>query len=521
MGKDADMQEAIQRLRERRAKAHLAGEEEKIAEVHRKGFLTARERVEALLDPGTFSEQYLFAETISCEFGLDKKRHPGDGAIAGIGDIGGRKVCVMANDSLIMGGSGASTHVRKWTQTIDQALKMGCPYIQLNDSPGGRVQEGTDKTSYAGSLFYSHTRASGIIPQVTAIMGRCAGGAVYGAALTDFVFIVDGLGEMFITGPAVIREITGEEVSFSDLGGARVCTQVNGVADFLAANEQECFEQIGRLLSFLPSNSRETPPEVPTGDAINRSVPELEDLVPSNPQKTYDIRRVIKKILDNEDFMEVKPDFAKNIVVGFGRMAGQSIGLIANQPMFLGGSLTVDSSDKSARFLRFCDAFNIPLLFLVDTPGYLPGVKQEHSGIIRHGAKLLYAFCEATVPKVAVVIRKSYGGGHFAMGGHKAHGTDFIFAWPNSEFAIMGAEQAARLLYSRELKEAEDPDALLREKIKEYRDLFANPYRQAQTMCIDDVIEPRETRVKVIQALKALKGKFREKVPRWHGNIPL
>jgi len=521
LGKDAGIQEAIERLRDRRSKAYSAAGEEKIAEVHKKGFLTARERVEALLDPGTFCEQYLFAETISCEFGLDKRRYPGDGAIAGIGEVSGRKVCVMANDSLIMGGSGASTHVRKWTQTIDQAVKLGCPYIQFSDSPGGRIQEGTDKTSYAGSLFYSHTRASGIIPQITAIMGRCAGGAVYGAALTDFVFIVEGLGEMFITGPAVIREITGEEVNFSDLGGARVCTQVNGAADFLVANEQECFEQIRRLLRFLPSNNRENPPEVPTNDPADRPVHELEDIVPSNPQRAYDMRRVIKKIVDDEDFMEVKPAFAKNIVVGFGRMGGQSIGVIANQPMFLGGSLTVDSSDKSARFLRFCDAFNIPLLFLVDTPGYLPGVKQEHTGIIRHGAKLLYAFCEATIPKIAVVIRKSYGGGHFAMGGHKAHGTDFIFAWPNSEFAIMGAEQAAKLLYSRELKGAPEPATLLQEKIKEYRDLFANPYRQAQTMCIDDVIEPRETRAKIIKALKALKGKSREKFPRWHGNIPL
>ncbi len=521
MAKDEGIQETIQRLRDRRAEAYGAAGEDRIAEVHKKGHFTARERVEAMLDPGTFCEQYLFAEAISSEFGLDKKRYPGDGAIAGFGDIGSRKVCVMANDGLIMGGSGASTHIRKWTQTIDQAVKMGCPYIQLTDSPGGRIQEGTDKTSYAGSLFYSHTRASGIIPQISAIMGRCAGGAVYGAALTDFVFIVENVGEMFITGPAVIREITGEEVSFADLGGARVCTQINGVGDFLVANEEECFRLIRTLLGFLPANNREDPPEVSSEDPEDRPVLELEDIVPSNPQRAYDIRRVIKKILDQEAFLEVKADFAKNIVVGFGRMGGRSIGVIANQPMVLGGSLTVDSSDKSARFLRFCDAFNIPLLFLVDTPGYLPGVQQEHTGIIRHGAKLLYAFCEATVPKIAVVIRKSYGGGHFAMGGHKAHGTDFVFAWPNAEFAIMGAEQAAKILYNRELKSSDNPDVLLREKVREYRDLFANPYRQAQMMCIDDVIEPRETRTKILQALRALKGKSREKLPRWHGNIPM
>lgn len=521
MAKDQATQEAIQKLRERRIQAYSTAGEEKIAEVHRKGLLTARARVEALLDPGTFCEQYLFAETISRDFGLDKKRYAGDGVVVGFGKIDGRTVCVTANDSLIMGGSGSSSHIRKLAQTIDQAVKMGCPVIQLNDSSGGRIQEGTDKASYAGSVFYSNVQASGIIPQVTAIMGRCAGYAVYGAALTDFVFVVDGLGEMFITGPAVIREITGEEISFAELGGARVCMQKNGAADFLVANEQECFQQIRRLLSFFPSNYQELPLDRDTDDPVDRPVPELEEMVPSNPQKVYDVRRVIKKILDNEDFMEVKKDFAKNIVVGFGRMGGQSIGVIANQPMFLGGCLTVDSSDKSARFLRFCDAFNIPLLFLEDTPGYLPGVQQEHTGIIRHGAKLLYAFCESTVPKVTVVIRKAYGGGHWAMGGNKSHGTDIIYSWPSAEFAIMGAEQAAKLLYRRELEAAADPEAVLQEKIREYRDLFANPYRQAATMNIDDVIGPAETRSKVIQAFRALKGKREEKLPRRHGNIPL
>jgi propionyl-CoA carboxylase beta chain len=499
----------------------LAAGEEKIAEVHHKGLLTAKERIEALLDPGTFCEQYLFGETIFQEFGLAQKRYPGDGIIVGFGEIDKRIVYVTASDRLIMGGSGGSTHIRKLFQTIEQAARNNCPFIQLNDSSGGRIQEGTNKTTYSESPFYSHTRASGFIPQITAILGRCAGLAVYAAALTDFVFIVDGLGEMFLTGPDVIREATGEEVSSSDLGGARICTEVNGAADFLVANERECFAQIRRLLTFLPSNCFEAPSICHTDDPVNRSNPELEDLVPSDPRKVYDIRLLIKRILDDEDFMEVKPGFAKNIVVGFGRMGGQSIGVIANQPMFMGGSLTVDSSDKSARFIRFCDAFNIPLLFLVDTPGYLPGIRQEHAGIIRHGAKLLYAFCESTVPKVAVVIRKSYGGGHWAMGGHKSHWTDIIFAWPNAEFAIMGAKQAAKLLYSRELKEATDPEALLQKKIKEYRELFANPYRQAATMCIDDVIEPGETRFKVIQAFRALKGKRREKLSRWHGNIPL
>jgi acetyl-CoA carboxylase carboxyltransferase component len=521
LAKDAGMQEAIQKLRERRAQAKVAAGEQKIAAAHQKGVLTARERIETLLDPGTFYEQYLFAETIGRDFGLDKKRYPGDGAIVGWGDIDGQRVYVTANDSLIMGGSGSSTHIRKLSLTIDHAVKNGSPVIQLSDSSGGRIQEGADKTSYALSVFYSNTQASGVVPQITAIMGRCAGYAVYGAALTDFVFIVDGLGEMFITGPAIIREITGEEITFDKLGGARVCTQVNGAADFLVASEQECFQKIRKLLSYFPSNYRELPPDRPTGDPEDRPGPELEDLVPSNPQRAYDIRRVINKIVDDGDFMEAKSDFAKNIVTGFARMGGMSLGIVANQPLFLGGSLTVDSSDKSSRFIRFCDAFNIPLLFLVDTPGYLPGIQQEHTGIIRHGAKLLYAFCESTVPKVALTLRKSYGGGHWAMGGHNAHGTDIAYAWPTAEFAIMGAEQAAKLLYSRELKAAADPAALLQEKIREYRDLFANPYRLAQTMCIDDVIEPAETRLRVIRAFRSLRGKREEKPPRRHGNIPL
>jgi acetyl-CoA carboxylase carboxyltransferase component len=521
LAKEPGMQKAIEELRERRQQAYLAAGEKKIEEVHKRGLLTARERIQALMDSGTFCEQYLFAETISREFGLDKKRYPGDACVVGYGEIENRRVCLAATDGLIMGGAGASSHVRKMVETIDQAIRIGCPYIQLHDSSGGRIQEGTNITSYAGSGFYSLTQASGIIPQITAIMGRCAGGAVYGAALTDFVFIVEGQGEMFITGPAVLREITGEQIDFAELGGARVCTQINGAADFLVANEQECFREIRRLLRFLPSNYRESPPDRSSDDPEDRQVEELEDIVPSNPQRAYDIKRVIKKILDNEDFMEVKADFAKNIVVGFGRMGGQSIGVIANQPMVMGGSLTVDSSDKSARFLRFCDSFNIPLLFLVDTPGYLPGVQQEHAGIIRHGAKLLYAFCESRVPKVVVVVRKSYGGGHFAMGGHKEHGTDIIYAWPNAEFAIMGAMQAAKLLYSRELKAAENPALLLEEKIREYRDRFANPYNQAQTMCIDEVIEPGETRKKVIRAFRTLKGKREGRLPRRHGNIPL
>jgi len=521
LAKDLGMEEAIQKLRERKSQAKGAAGEQKISDLHQKGLLTARERIEALLDPGTFCEQYPFAETIGRDFGLDRKRYPGDGAIVGWGSIDGQRVYVTANDSLIMGGSGSSTHIRKLSLTIDQAVKNGSPLIQLNDSSGGRIQEGADKTSFALSVFYSNVQASGVVPQITAIMGRCAGYAVYGAALTDFVFIVDGLGEMFITGPAIIREITGEEITFDKLGGARVCTQINGAADFLVASEQECFQQIRRLLSYFPPNYRELPPDRPSGDTEDRLVPELEDLVPSNPQRAYDIRRVINKIVDGGDFMEAKSDFAKNIVTGFARLGGMSIGIVANQPMFMGGSLTVDSSDKSARFIRSCDAFNIPLLFLVDTPGYLPGIQQEHTGIIRHGAKLLYAFCESTVPKVALTLRKSYGGGHWAMGGHNSHGTDIAYAWPTAEFAIMGAEQAAKLLYTRELKSAADPAALLQEKIREYRDLFANPYRLAQTMCIDDVIEPGETRLRLIKAFRSLKGKKEKKPPRRHGNIPL
>ncbi|HSR12193.1 MAG TPA: carboxyl transferase domain-containing protein, partial [Thermodesulfobacteriota bacterium] len=341
MAKDKEMDQAIQKLKDKRLQAKSAAGEQKIREAHDKGLLTARERVETLLDSNTFVEQYPFAETIGRDFGL--KRFPGDGVVVGWGDIDRRRVYVTANESLIMGGSGSSTHIRKMCLTIDQAVKNGSPLIQLNDSSGGRIQEGADKTSFAMSVFYSNTLASGVIPQITAILGRCAGYAVYGAALTDFVFIVEGQGEMFITGPAIIREITGEEITFDKLGGAKVCTEINGAADFLAKNEQECFQQIRRLLSFFPSNCRELPPDMPNEDPVNRPVPELEDMVPSNPQRAYDIRRVIKAIVDEGDFMEAKPDFAKSLVTGFARMGGQSIGIVANQPMFLGGSLTVDS----------------------------------------------------------------------------------------------------------------------------------------------------------------------------------
>jgi len=521
MSGNPTMKDYIEVLRQKRRRLRELVPAEKIDQVHRQGRLTARERVEALVDKGTFVEQYAFAEATSNDFGMEAKKVPGDGAIVGHGELEGRVVYLGANDSLIMGGSGASSHIRKLAKTIDLAARTGRPYIQLTDCSGGRIQEGLNIFSYAGSVFHSHTQASGVVPQIAAILGRCAGFGVYGPALMDFIFVVEGSGEMFITGPNVLKEVTGEEITFDALGGAKVCTGVNGVADFRVADEEECFREIRRLLSFLPSSNRELPPLVRSGDDPDRLAPELEEVVPANPNRPFDMLKVIRLIVDDGEFMEVKKDWARNIIVGFGRFDGQPVGIVANQPSALAGTLTIDSSDKSSRFVRFCDAFNLPLIFLVDTPGYLPGVQQEHGGIIRHGAKLLHAYSEATVPKITVVVRKCYGGGHSAMAGHKEHGTDMVFAWPTAEFAIMGAYQAVKLLYRRKLAQAEDPEAFLAEKMEEYRNLFANPYRHASTMCLDDVIEPAETRLRIIRGLRATRGKQEPAVARKHSNIPM
>jgi len=515
------MEKYLKKLRQMREKAVLGGGKEQIEKQHAQGKYTARERLEKLLDPGSFHETGMMAETICTDFGLDKKRFLGDALVSGYGKINGRRVSLFASDATVMGGSGQSSHIRKIVEAIDNAGKFGIPLIQLYDSSGGRVQEGHGQIAFSGSNFQSHTEVSGVVPQISAILGRCAGFAVYASALTDFVIMVDPIGEMYITGPRIIKEVTGEEISLADLGGAKVHAQITGCADFRVKSEEECFELIKRLLSYIPSNCQEQPPVVDSRDDPERMDEELEKIVPPDPKKSYGMHKVILRLVDNGEFLEVKREFARNIITGFARMNGKPVGIVANQPTVYAGSLSVDSSDKSARFIRFCDAFNIPIITLIDTPGYLPGVKQEHMGIIRHGAKLLYAFCEATVPKISVVIRKGYGGGLFALGGHKMHETDMVMAWPNAEFAVMGAEEAVELLYRKELSNAEGRDELKKRMVEEYREKFANPYYVASRMVIHDVIEPRETRKKIIASIEYSFGKRTPRLWKKHGNMPL
>ena len=511
----------LDQLSHMRRQAELGGGADKQEKERVKGKLSARERIDLLLDAHSFEEIYRFAQTLGTDFGLEDKRFLGDGIITGFGAIHGRKVCVLAHDVTVLGGSGACTHLRKWCEIIDLAAKSGVPIIQLNDSGGGRVQEGFRYLSFSGSVFYSNTQASGVVPQITAILGRNAGHGVYGAALTDFIFMVEDLGEMYITGPAVIKAVTSEEVSYEDLGGSKVHTRLTGIADLRVPSEAECMERIRTLLGFLPQNWKELPPKTACSDDPKRADLLLNDIVPDNPRKLYDMKSIIHLIVDQGSFFEIKAEYARNIITGFARFDGRSVGIIANQPYHLGGCLTVDSSVKSARFVRFCNAFNIPMLFLVDTPGYLPGVGQEHSGIIKHGAKLLYAVCESTVPKISIVTRKAYGGGNMAMGGHKEHGMDLVYSWPTGEFAIMGAEQAVALLYRREIETAEDPERFLKAKVAEYSERFANPYYYASSMNIDDVIAPTETRWKIINGFELLEHKEEQKNPRKQGNIPL
>jgi len=515
------MENQLNKLRKLRDRALLGGGPEQIQKQREQGKYTARERIEKLLDPGSLHETGMLAETICTDFGLDKNRFLGDGLVSGYGKINGRRVSLFASDATVMGGSGQSSHIKKIVEAIDNAGKFGIPLIQLYDSSGGRVQEGHGQIAYAGSLFHSNTLVSGVIPQISAILGRCAGFAVYASALTDFVIMVEGIGEMYITGPRIIKEVTGEEITLEQLGGAKVHNQVTGCADFRVKSEEDCFALIRKLLGYFPSNWQENPPVIEPEDDPDRLNEELEKIVPSDPKKSYDMHKVILQVVDSGDFLEVKREFARNIITGFARMNGKPVGIIANQPSVFAGSLSVDSSDKSARFIRFCDAFNIPIITLIDTPGYLPGVKQEHTGIIRHGAKLLYAFCEATVPKISVVIRKGYGGALFAMGGHKVHETDLAMAWPTAEFAVMGAEEAVELLYRRELSKATDREELKKGLVTEYREKFANPYYVASRMVIHDVIEPRETRKKIIGGLEFAAGKKVPRLARKHGNIPL
>jgi len=445
---------------------------------------------------------------------------PGEGVVTGYGTVDGRLVYVYAQDFTVIGGSLGEMHAKKICKVMDMALKIGAPIIGMNDSGGARIQEGIDALSGFGEIFYRNTISSGVIPQISMIMGPCAGGAVYSPAITDFVFMVEKTSQMFITGPQVIKAVTGEDVTFEELGGAGTHNSVSGVAHFKCSNDEECIQQVRRLLSFLPSNNLENAPVYQCTDDLNRLSDKLTNIVPDDANKAYDMKEVIVEVVDNGDFFEVQPDFAKNIIIGFARMNGSTVGIIANQPKVLAGALDVNSSDKAARFIRFCDSFNIPIITFTDVPGYLPGVSQEHSGIIRHGAKLLYAYSEATVPKINVIVRKAYGGAYIAMSS-KHLGADMVFAWPTAEIAVMGAEGAANIIFRKEIANADDPIATRNEKIQEYRDKFANPYVAAARGYIDDVIEPDSTRPRIISALEMLASKRENRPAKKHGNIPV
>lgn len=507
-------------LEEIRRAAHSAGEEKRIKAQHDKGKLTARERIEKLLDDGSFREVDMFRTHRATGFGLEKSYPLTDGVVTGWGKIDGRLVYIYAQDFTVMGGSLGESHGHKICKIMDLAYENGAPLIGLNDSGGARIQEGVNSLAACGEIFLRNTRASGIIPQITAILGPCAGAAVYSPALTDFIFIVKETANMFITGPDVVRVVTHEDVDFETLGGAAVHVNQSGVAHFSADDETSTFENIRWLLSFLPSNNLTPPPYVMPTDDPQRETESLNEIVPDEPQKPYDIREVIREIVDDGEFMEVQEHYAQNILISFARMNGYPVGIVANQPMVLAGVLDINASDKGARFIRFCDAFHIPLLTLVDTPGFLPGVDQEHNGIIRHGAKMIYAYAEASVPKVSVILRKAYGGAYIVMSS-KHLGGDLNYAWPNAEVAVMGPEGAVNIIYRKELAAAENPDLLRSELTSQYCSEMANPYIAASRGYLDDVIHHTETRTRVIDALESLRDKRKKTPARKHGNIPL
>jgi acetyl-CoA carboxylase carboxyltransferase component len=516
----ASHDDLLKKVKELRELSIMGGGKEKIEQQKQKGKLWVRERLEKLLDPGSFVELQWMRVHRSTYFGLDKVRFYGDGVITGYGRINGRLVYVYAQDFTVLGGSIGEVHGEKIARTIEQAIQVGVPVIGLYDSGGARIQEGVAALHGCGRIFYANVKASGVIPQIAVIMGPCAGAAAYSPALMDFVIIVKGA-YMFITGPEVVKAATGVSVSFEELGGAHVHASISGVAHFLAETEEEAFEIVRRLLSYLPNNSTEDPPYVPTDDPVDRRLDELYEVVPTDPMKPFDVKQVIRSIVDNGEFLEVHEHYARSAVVGFGRIGGYTVGIVANQPAVNAGVIDIDASNKIARFVRFCDAFNIPIVTLVDTPGFMPGVDQEHGGIIRHGAKVLHAYAEATVPKITVIMRKAYGGAYIAMGSLSL-GSDINYAWPTAEIAVMGPESAVRILYRRELEKAPDPEALYREKLREYKEVFANPFRAAELGYIDEVIDIAETRKKIYEALVVLSTKRAELPPfRKHSNIPL
>ena len=513
--------ENIQKLVERREKARLGGGPKRIEAQHAKGKKTARERLELLLDPGSFEETDMFLQHRCTNFGMDASHPDGDGVVTGFGTVDGRLVFVYAQDFTVSGGSLSKTMSEKICKIQDMALRAGAPCIALNDSGGARIQEGIDALAGYGEIFERNILSSGVIPQISGIFGPCAGGAVYSPALTDFTLMVKNSSYMFLTGPAVVKSVTGEVVDQEELGGASVHASKSGVAHFAAESEEDGIETIKKLLGFLPQNNMETAPEKPTEDSPFRLDDELNSIIPDNPNKSYDMYKVIGSIVDDGEFFEVHRNYAKNIIVGFAHMNGRSVGIVANQPAVLAGVLDINASRKASRFVRFCDAFNIPLVTLVDVPGFLPGTQQEYGAIITNGAKLLYAYGEATVPKVTVTLRKGYGGAHIVMSCKQLRG-DINYAWPSAQIAVMGADGAVNILYAKELKaDPEHASAIFEEKKKEYEDLFSNPYQAAQKGYIDDIIEPRNTRFRVIRALESLAGKRQELPAKKHDNLPL
>ena len=514
-----DIYEKINELYDRRREVELGGGDDKIAKQHEKGKLTARERIDLLVDKGTFVELNPFIEHRSRDFGLEDKKGPGDGVVTGYGKINGRPIYLFSQDFTVFGGALGEMHANKIANVMDLAVKNGAPFIGLNDSGGARIQEGVVSLDGYGQIFYRNSIYSGVIPQISVIMGPCAGGAVYSPAITDFVFMVEKTSQMFITGPKVIETVTGETISSEELGGAKIHNTVSGNAHFSGATEEEVIKQVRKLLTYLPQSNDEKPPKEETSECSDYR-PDLTDIVPFDAIRPYDVRKVIEQVVDQDTFMEVHKGFAKNIVVGLARIKGEVVGLVCNQPKFMAGGLDIDSSDKAARFIRFCDSFNIPIITFEDVTGFFPGVKQEHGGIIRHGAKILYAYSEATVPKLTVILRKAYGGAYVALNS-KSIGADLVYAWPNAEIAVMGPQGAANIIFARDINESDDPEATRAEKIEEYREKFANPYVAASQGMVDDVIDPRDTRIKIIQALEMLANKKEHRPKKKHGNIPL
>ena len=514
------MQDILDQLEKKRELARLGGGQKRIDAQHKKGKLTARERIELLLDDGTFEEWDMFVEHRCTDFGMQDNKVPGDGVVTGYGMINGRLVFVFSQDFTVFGGALSETHAEKICKVMDQAMKVGAPVIGLNDSGGARIQEGVASLGGYADVFQKNVLASGVIPQISMIMGPCAGGAVYSPAMTDFIFMVKDSSYMFVTGPEVVKTVTHEEVTAEELGGAITHTTKSGVADMAFENDVEALMMLRRLYNYLPLNNREKAPVRPSNDPADRMDMSLDTLVPDNPNKPYDMKELILKTVDDGDFFELQPEYAKNIIIGFARMEGQTVGIVANQPLVLAGCLDIKSSIKAARFVRFCDAFNIPVVTFVDVPGFMPGTSQEYGGVIRHGAKIIYAYCEATVPKISIVTRKAMGGAYVAMGSRQMR-NDVTFAWPTAHIAVMGPEAAVRVLFREEIGKAADPAAREAELIAEYRKKFFNPYRAADVGQIDEVIEPCETRPRLARALEVLRTKVQQNPPKKHGLCPV